>query len=646
MPRFSLPILAWVILGLAIVGLLPFLVTWYQIDRGRDGVVAQTQQTQKIIADTTAERIANRIGVLERLLRTAGDTEALYQDPNAAEAEQVLQQLFFADADLQALALLTYRSGQAQDVKSLWRSESPLEPVPLASPTPTAPPSIVVVEDRTLLVLQLETTRPKLSLLAVMDAAWLSDSLQPRGVDEGELALVDASGERIAGSAAALARIPLNQRQEMLIPTVRGGSSSFRTAEQPVVYGYAKVGELDWRVVSSQSADKAETATAVMRTTARNAFLLVTLVASLLSLAAWRFVVQPIRSIITRRDYVIDEDNPGSEIAQLQAVFERLERELEERDHVGDVFVDRYQILRRIGAGAMGTVYLAEDPKLQRPVAIKTIRLDRKLGTKQRQELVDSLLKEGVTGAGLTHPNVVTVYDVIGDEHGAFIAMEYVDGASLESLLDRQLRLPPPAVVAIARGVLRALQIAHDNGLVHRDVKPANILLGANGAVKLTDFGISAALAERNNKVMGTPGYLAPECYEHARYNAQTDLFALGVVLAEALTGQSIFAARKTQQIISRTKTREVVLPPDIVSATPESLRVLLRRLLDKQAENRPRDARVALDMLRELEVDDTILPALVRAPMATLPANAVQRRRLSNAPTAQVDNLGSDRDT
>jgi serine/threonine protein kinase len=176
--------------------------------------------------------------------------------------------------------------------------------------------------------------------------------------------------------------------------------------------------------------------------------------------------------------------------------------------------IGRYQIQRELGRGAMGVVFLAKDPAIGRPVVIKTIRLREVADPQERQRLRERLLQEARMAGALSHPHIVTVYDAGEQGDLTYIAMEYVNGPTLEQLLSRETALEPAEVLRILRETASALDYAHQKGIVHRDVKPANIMIHENGAVKITDFGIakiqSSPLATQAGLVLGTPQLHVP----------------------------------------------------------------------------------------------------------------------------------------
>src|SRR4051794_26209985 len=197
------------------------------------------------------------------------------------------------------------------------------------------------------------------------------------------------------------------------------------------------------------------------------------------------------------------------------------------------VLAGRYRVLDRLGAGGMATVYLAEDTRLGRKVAVKRLHSDSPDDAARRFE------REAKVGASLSHPNLVTVFDTVADEEGVLIVMEYVEGENLADLMARE-RVPAEQAIAIIGGVAGALDHAHQAGVVHRDVKPANILVSAGGKAKLVDLGIARA-TERTQitaagTVLGTPSYMAPEQLEGHKITKAVDIYALGAVAFELLS--------------------------------------------------------------------------------------------------------------
>ncbi len=251
--------------------------------------------------------------------------------------------------------------------------------------------------------------------------------------------------------------------------------------------------------------------------------------------------------------------------------------------------IGRYRVERLIGGGAMGMIYAAHDPVIDRKVAIKLIRADL-LGGDDKADYVARFQREARSAGRCSHPNIVAIYDFAVHEGNPFLAMEYVEAANLGQALRSSGRFAVPAAVAVTVQVLDALACAHGLGIVHRDVKPANILLLANGQVKMTDFGIARlenADLTQAGSVIGTPSYMSPEQLRGEAVDARSDLFSTGVVLYEILTGERPFPGRNITEIAYRLLNEA---PPDIrakVATVPASLAAIVERALAKQPMDR-----------------------------------------------------------
>ncbi|MGW1678165.1 protein kinase domain-containing protein [Saccharopolyspora sp. NPDC002376] len=202
----------------------------------------------------------------------------------------------------------------------------------------------------------------------------------------------------------------------------------------------------------------------------------------------------------------------------------------------------RYRLEGTIGRGAMGHVWAGTDELLHRPVAVKELRLSPGLAEEHAAEMRERALREARAMAALNHPNTVLLYDVARENEQPFVVMELVRGLSLSQLLNKHRSLPPAKLAVLADGVAAALQAAHEMGIVHRDVKPGNVLLGAGRQVKLADFGMSRSTAEstltRSGVLVGTPAYLAPEIAIGGELGANADLWSFGAMLFAAAEGR------------------------------------------------------------------------------------------------------------
>jgi serine/threonine protein kinase len=255
--------------------------------------------------------------------------------------------------------------------------------------------------------------------------------------------------------------------------------------------------------------------------------------------------------------------------------------------------IGRYHVERLVGTGAMGEVYRAHDPMIDRLVAIKVLRPELIAGNGSEQWL-QRFRREARAAGRRSHPNIVAIWD-FGDDNGTpFLAMEFVDGRSLDHLIKSSGPLEPRRSVAIIAQVLSALGFAHENGIVHRDVKPSNIMVLPNGDVKVADFGIARIDTSEFTIVgdlLGTPAYMAPEQLSGATVDHRADLFAAGVILFEMLTGVKPFRGKSITEIMRLMETRG---PEDISAlnpAVPDSLKRAITKSVAFDPSQRYRDA-------------------------------------------------------
>jgi serine/threonine protein kinase len=253
--------------------------------------------------------------------------------------------------------------------------------------------------------------------------------------------------------------------------------------------------------------------------------------------------------------------------------------------------IGRYQITRELGRGAMGVVYLAVDPTIGRNVAIKTIRLGEVTDEEERAKLRERLFREARSAGILSHPGIVTIYDMEEHNEVAFIAMEFVDGPTLDQLLSKREPLAPERLMSILRQTAAALDYAHAKGIVHRDIKPANIMIASDGAVKITDFGIAKVTTSQQftqtGTILGTPNYMSPEQVQGLAVTGRADQFSLAVIAFEMLTGDRPFTGEHLTTVVYKIVAEE---PPPAQRLNPTlgpQIDNALRRGLGKKPEAR-----------------------------------------------------------
>src|SRR5215203_5666993 len=263
------------------------------------------------------------------------------------------------------------------------------------------------------------------------------------------------------------------------------------------------------------------------------------------------------------------------------------------------VLDNRYDVVRPLGSGGMGEVYLARDRVLGRDVALKVLRRQYA----GDDEFAERFKREAMSAASLSHPNIVQVYDRgETEEKASYIAMEYVPGGTLKERISREGPIEAADAAALGAQVAEALGAAHERGMVHRDIKPQNVILTAGGTAKVADFGIARASSSvtisRTGSVMGTAGYMSPEQALGKPATPKSDLYSLGVVLFEALTGELPYTA-DNPIVVSMKHVNEPVCPPREIDPTvPEGMNALVTRLMAKDPEDRYASAEELADDL------------------------------------------------
>jgi serine/threonine-protein kinase len=595
LPRFSL--LTRVALALAMVGLLPLAISSFGlVDLNRDALYEQVLRTHLVAAQTAAVQVAAFLATRVSLARGAAANPAL-ADPLSPFARSFLAENLSAWADLGVLAVEVTDPRGERVIQAQLRGVEARVAAALA-PDPRAP--LVAVPGRDL-TLRITTPLPHGAglLRLVCDGGSLHDVVDSVPLDqEADLLLADRRGRVLLGTVPALSGFPPALVKAALSGLISGAGRFRTTGGEEVLAAYAPVPDSDWVALSSQPAHVAEAVAVRLRRQSAAAIGAALLLIGALSMVAYGGLVRPIRKLVEGQRRLAhlpaDPGGGGDEIDELRQAFAALERSLADRSLLDNVFLGRYQVVEPLGTGAMGSVFRGWDPKLQRPVALKTVRLEPGIAAERRHQLVETLLREAVTLARLSHPNVVPIYDVEDSPEGAFLAMELVEGVDLESLLWQEPALAVARVVPLGAAIARALEAAHAIGIVHRDVKPANVLLGWDGSIKVSDFGIAELLASSGEKgpaIVGTPGYVPPETLERGDYGKSGDLFALGVILYRALRGIHPFAAATVPEVIRATVLRTPSPLSRTVRDVPAALEALVLRLLEKEVATRPGNA-------------------------------------------------------
>src|SRR3954466_16037635 len=307
---------------------------------------------------------------------------------------------------------------------------------------------------------------------------------------------------------------------------------------------------------------------------------------------------------------------------------------------IGRVFDRRYTIERKLGAGGMANVYLAEDGELGRRVAIKILN-DRH---SHDDQFVERFRREAKNAAGLSHPNIVSIYDRGEFDGSYYIAMEYIEGRTLKELIVRNGPTPVPIAIDYARQVLSAIAFAHRNGVVHRDIKPHNIVVGRDGRLKVTDFGIARSGASQMTEagsIIGTAQYLSPEQARGAHVDQRSDIYSLGIVLYEMLTGEVPFTGDTPVEIAMKHLSQVPEPPSKLRPQVPHDLDAVVMRSIAKDPDQRYGSAeemeadlaRVARGVAVSRETEEAMTRVLSGAGIAAAPTMVTRPRAVTPPP-------------
>ncbi|MCB1555076.1 MAG: serine/threonine protein kinase [Xanthomonadales bacterium] len=593
------------LVALLLVAALPFALAAFQIRQARESLVQQAQQTHLIAARASADRLQARFRGLEQTLAALSGNPQLFDDPASAAAGEVLAGSLLGNSQL-AVAVTIFRT-QGEDVL-VQRARAPDAPelsLDAMSGLPEAA-RLFRQHEETLLGARRETGRPGLFVAVASRADDVADILNPLELgDSAQLLLLE--GRTVWPLSDEPVHLPDSLLAAIAQPQVRAQAIRSDELGALTVGAFARIGESEWSVVSLQPADRAEAAAAEMRRAAWIALAAVVLVVAALGLLAWRRVIEPVRSLLAVHRDFIPGGAEGSDLSQLQQAFTQIKSYQRNREAFKEVFLGRYKLLSTLGQGAMGSVFLAWDPKLKRHVAIKTIHVDAP-DDRLQKALARTLENEAVAVANLHHANIVSVFDLVAAGQFGFVVMEYVEGGNLRQIVSRHGSLSPPEVVLIAQSLLKALDAAHRAGLLHLDIKPGNVLVPPEGELRLTDFGVAAWRFEVADLVSrgglaGTPGFIAPEYVNGAAPTERSDLYSMGKLLVECVTGAAQHLPGARTNDLRRAAQRPVELDARLKRDAPE-LCAAIEQLCALDPAQRPPNARDALALFAALATD------------------------------------------
>jgi serine/threonine-protein kinase len=315
---------------------------------------------------------------------------------------------------------------------------------------------------------------------------------------------------------------------------------------------------------------------------------------------------------------------------------------MDEKGHLTDQMpasIGRYKVLEVVGFGAMGAVYRATDPLIKRTLAIKTIRLDIPKQSPQYRSFIERFYQEARISGTLSHPNIVTLFDIAEEGGTPFLAMEFVEGETIGSFIEKGHRFKPERVISLVSQVAAALDYAHSKGIIHRDIKPANLMLSDGDKIKVMDFGIAKAVdAEmtQSGTLLGTPSYMSPEQAMGDKLDGRTDIFSLGVCAFEMLSGEQPFPGNNVTSILYKLVHVDPIEPANLEmnGLVPQKWHDVFGKVLAKKPDER---YQTAADFVHDLEfclgswfgaLDETLVfgaaPASEFDETATLPRMAV----------------------
>ena len=366
-------------------------------------------------------------------------------------------------------------------------------------------------------------------------------------------------------------------------------------------------------------------------------------------------ITRPYEEDVVERPAVPDDSDTLEQTRPLPAESEAVDTRRERPDLMPSVgHIGRYALKFAIGEGGLGTVYAAHDPLLSRLIAIKTLHVD--LAEQDREQFNALFLNEAKAAGSLNHPNIVTVYDAGTSAQGTYIAMELLKGKDLRQLLSVGWRPTPVQSALVMRRVADALSYAHHKGVIHRDIKPANIFMVGRAQPRVLDFGIARirqveSLTKDDEQsrfqeiVGGSPYYMAPEQVRHESVDRRVDVYAMGVVLFELLTGRRAFSGNSLDEIADAVLNKPVPLAHEVNPDVPKALSEIAARAMSRDLSQRTRSARVLSQELRDW-LDESKANRLTDAALTSTHVDALQAapwfKRLPKwAPVAALAGVG-----
>ncbi|MGB6867694.1 MAG: serine/threonine-protein kinase [Candidatus Aminicenantaceae bacterium] len=296
--------------------------------------------------------------------------------------------------------------------------------------------------------------------------------------------------------------------------------------------------------------------------------------------------------------------------------------------------IGKYKIIGELGKGAMGIVYKGIDPDINREVAIKLIRFDMVSEDSEKEDAARRFIREAQSAGNLEHPNIITIYEVGREDNQTFIVMQYVDGESLKQAISAGKRFSPVEVVDLMTCLCDALELAHQNKIVHRDIKPGNILLDKQGRPYLVDFGVARmemSTMTQSGTIVGTPSYMSPEQIQGIRVDSRADIFSLGVIIYEMLTGKRPFEGDHITTIVYKIMNEEPTNIREMKKDLPDGFEQVINKALEKDSNKRYQSCKELAADLKNIGAwsDRTISSGLQRSEVLGLQKKGKQRRAL-----------------